>query len=436
MTTIKNEPAVGNYFVSAYPPFSCWTPEGLEAYRQVLARPTDETRRVALGLYVHIPFCVHRCQYCYYLAYDGRMKEMERYLAAATRELELYREMPALAGRDLSFVYFGGGTPSLLSVSRLREFLSGLQRVAPWDRVREATFECAPKSVTESKLEVLRQAGITRLSMGVQQLDDDVLARNGRVHEIDDVLRAYDSIRHVGFDVVNLDLIVGLVGETDESFERSLDRIIALGPDSVTIYLLEIPLNTPLYDALSSGATGVDPAQWPVKRKRLGRGFERLERAGYTVRSAYAAVRDPQSTPFVYQDEQYRGADLLGIGAASFSYIAGAHQQNQAGLTRYLNRLDDDELPLSRAYLLGRDEQLVREFVLQLKLGSVETASLGEKFGVDVVDRFADVLAHCRREGWLTIESDRVSLTRDGLLRVDRMIPEFYLPAHRGIRYS
>ena len=135
-----DEPAVGNYFVSAYPPFSCWTPEGLEAYRRVLTQPAGKAHR-ELGLYVHIPFCVQRCQYCYYLAYDGRMKEMERYLAAATRELELYREMPALAGRDLSFVYFGGGTPSLLSATRLRGFLDGLQRVAAWDRVREATFE-------------------------------------------------------------------------------------------------------------------------------------------------------------------------------------------------------------------------------------------------------------------------------------------------------
>lgn len=428
-----SEPEVGNYFVSAYPPFSCWKARETAAFRQALDRPP--CRGVGLGLYVHIPFCAHRCRYCYYLSHEGRSSEIEGYLAALAREFVRYRKAAAIADRPLGFVYFGGGTPSVLSVAQLRRLFGELQKTAPWDQVREATFECAPRSVTRTKLTALRDAGITRLSLGVQQLDDEVLRRNGRVHGVGDVLRAYERIRRVGFDTVNLDLIVGLVGETDETFGRSLDQVISLSPDSVTIYQLEIPPNTPLYREIRDIAPSEAPAPWAIKRARLDRAFARLEAGGYRMRSAYTAVRDP-ARGFVYQDRQYDGADLLGLGVASFSYLSGVHQQNRASLAGYLEALDAGSLPLGRAYALNQAEQLVREFVLQLKLGQVESAPLREKFGVDIVHRFARLLARFRQAGWLETRRDGVFLTREGLLRVDRMLPEFYLPQHRGCRYS
>ncbi len=428
------EPTVGNYFVSAYPPFSCWEPETTAAFRQALDLPPAES--APFGLYVHIPFCVHRCQYCYYLAYDGRLQEMAGYLSALSREFSIYMSKPAMAGRGLSFAYFGGGTPSLLSISQLGRLFGDLQATAPWDTVEEVTFECAPRSVTEAKLRALRAAGVTRLSMGVQQLDDDVLASNGRAHAVKDVLRAYERIQRVGFDIVNIDLIVGLIGETEDSFLSSLDRIVELAPDSVTIYQLEIPLNTPLFRAIREDTLESAPADWPTKRARLARGFAELEKAGYSVTSAYCAVRDPEKSRFLYQDAQYRGADLLGIGVSSFSYLCGFHQQNRTHLGTYMDDVCAGQLPLERAYELEPYEQLVREFVLQLKLGHVDVSALRSRYGIDPIERFSEPLRKFRSAGWLETEPDRVSLTRTGLLRADRMIPEFYLAKHRVERYS
>jgi len=432
----KHEPLAGNYFVSAYPPFSCWQPDLTPAFRQALDRPAPRDAAAPFGLYVHIPFCVQRCQYCYYMAYDGQLQEMNGYLSALNQELSIYVNSPAFAERRLSFVYFGGGTPSLLSVAQLGRFFDELQNTVAWDSVEEATFECAPRSVTEIKLRALREAGITRLSLGVQQLDDDVLRKNGRVHGVSDTLRAYDRIRQVGFDIVNLDLIVGLIGETEESFMGSLERIIELAPDSVTIYQLEIPLNTPLYRSIRENSLENAPADWTTKRARLERAFTRLEQAGYSINSAYCAVRDTETCRFVYQDAQYRGTDLLGIGVSSFSYMSGFHQQNRTELSAYMECLSAGELPLGRAYELQPSERLVREFVLQLKLGRVDVAYLRNKYGIDPVKRFSDTLQELRSAGWLEIESDQVLLTRSGLLRVDRLIPEFYLDEHRGSRYS
>ena len=430
------EPLVGSYFVSTYPPFSCWNDRGRAVFRQLLDRPPPAAEVAPLGLYVHVPFCAQRCQFCYYLSHDDRPDQVDRYLDALARELSLYGDTPRLAGREPEFVYFGGGTPSLLSVSRIEKLIRAVQRVFPWGAVREATFECAPRSVTSAKCRALREAGITRVSLGVQQLDDEVLRLNGRIHLVRDVERAYEIVRRAGFDVINVDLIAGLCGQTDESFERSLDRVIELAPESVTIYQLEIPFNTPLYRAIRSGVRSADPPTWAERRARLARGLSRLEAVGYTVSSGYAAVRDPARHRFVYQAEQYRGADLLGLGVASFSYLDGVHQQNLDALERYLEALAARRLPLGRGYRLDAAERLVREFVLQLKLGGVDAHDFRLKFGEEPVQRFAGALSHFVNRGWITVDGDAVRLTRDGLLRVDRMIPAFYLPQHQGVRYS
>lgn len=430
------EPPFGNYFVSTYPPFSCWTEQAVREYRRFLDAPRPDPEQVPLGLYVHVPFCIERCQYCYYLSTDQELQEMEPYLLALGDELRGYARSEAFADRTLSFVYFGGGTPSILSPSRVAQLMRTLQGAFPWTGALEISFECAPRSVTREKIEKLRDAGVTRISLGVQQLDDGVLAANGRVHLVDDVERAWSAIRSAGFDVVNLDLMTGLVGETDETYHRSLDRVLDWQPESVTIYQLEIPLNTSLYRSISDGSFASTPASWDQKRARLRDGLARLESQGYSVRSAYTAVRDPERHGFVYQDEQYRGADLLGIGASAFSYVAGIHQQNQASLQSYLRSSSAGELPLWRAWVLSDSERLVRELVLQLKLGKARRDYFHMKFGVDVLERFAEPLAYLESKGWLRTAEQGIEMTREGLLRADRIITAFYLPEHRGLRYS
>ncbi|MHC4078015.1 MAG: coproporphyrinogen-III oxidase family protein [Planctomycetota bacterium] len=430
------EPAVGSYFVSTYPPFSCWTEAATEDYRRLLDQPPDARDQPPLGLYVHIPFCIDRCQYCYYLSHDDRPGEIDGYLDALAEEVTHYARLPALSNRSLAFVYFGGGTPSILSAARIRRLADVIQGAFPWADAREISFECAPKSVTEAKLEALRDCGFTRISMGVQQLNDAVLKANGRVHLVSDIERAHEAIQRVGFDVTNLDLMVGLVDETDESFFSSLDRVIEMQPESITTYQLEIPLNTPLYRSIRAGTLDSAPASWDLKRARLGRGWDRLEGAGYTLRSGYTAVRDPVRHRFVYQDEQYHGADLLGVGASAFSHLGGINHQNPASLQTYLEPGSRGALPLWRAYVLSDEERLVREFVLQLKLGGIQRDYFRKKFGVDAVVQFAEPLADLAKRGMLEVTDDAVRLTREGLLRVDRLLGAFYRPEHSGIRYS
>ncbi len=432
---IPADPLYGSYFVAAYPPFSRWQPDQTPAVHRHL-ESAPRIPESPFGLYVHIPFCEHRCDFCYFLSYADRGERIDSYVDALIAELALYRETRQLASRNLGFIYFGGGTPSLLSETRLDRLLDGLRRSFSFDSATEVTFECAPRSVTQNKAKLLREAGVTRLSLGVQQLDDEILERNGRVHRVADVERAYDIVSSVGFEVVNLDLIVGLVGETDLSFFRSLDRALSLDAESVTVYQLEIPHNTPLYRQMkdaSEDGDGDDAAaahpelpDWDLKRARLAEAFRVLTERGYHPITAYAAVKDPEKHRFAYMAEQYRGADLIGIGASSFSYLDGVHYQNLPDLNGYLDRMASGELPLHRARELDATEQLTREFVLQLKLGEVDIDRLRRKYGQDPTELFDAPLRDARRAGFLIADRHRVTLTERGRLRVDRMIPEFY----------
>ncbi len=426
---------LGSYFVSTYPPFSQWTASELPAYRSALAAPRAG-RAAPFGLYVHIPFCVERCQYCYYLAVDGAPQDIvASYLDALLAETALYSRAPALLERRVGFAYFGGGTPSLLTANQIEELFAGLRQRSDWSQIEEISFECAPRTSTRKRLAALHAAGVNRLSMGVQQLDDQVLERSGRVHRVDDVERAWGRIRETGFDNVNLDLMVGMHGETETSFFRSLERVIEWAPESVTLYQLEIPLNTPLSRDVRGGNVE-ELASWEAKHERLAAAFERLESAGYTVRSGYTAVRDPNCHGFQYQEAQYAGADLVGLGAASFSYLGGVHHQNLATVPAYLQAHRDQRLPLGRAHRLSRDEQLVREMILQLKLGAADMSRLERKHGIAPERVFAAQLQQLEAEGWLQVTDRTATLSREGLVRVDELLPRFYALRHRDVRYS
>ncbi len=430
-----SEPVVGNLFVSVYPPFSSWKPQSVVEVERFLQTVPSRPDNVPLGLYIHLPFCLERCRFCYYRSFAGQSSEtIDKYLDALSKELTLYGASSALANRRPEFVYFGGGTPSSLSAKQLERLFQETQEVFPWSDTKEVTLECAPKTVTRERLEVMKTAGITRVSMGVQQLSDRVLQKNGRVHLVSDVRRAYAELMDIKFDVVNFDLMTGLVGETDRTFFDSLEQVIDMSPDSVTLYQLEVPTNTPLYRDLCADKALSLPS-WDIKRSRQERAFLHLEAAGYTVRSAYAAVRDPARHPFVYQEAQYHGADLLGVGVASFSYLSGIHFQNTSSHRDYLASLDDNRVPCARAYQLSEKERMVREFSLQCKLGSIDLGYFRNKFGVEVVEQFACPLTRFANQGWLTIDRQAITLTRQGLLHVDRMIPAFFLPKHQDVSY-
>ena len=389
------------------------------------------------GLYLHIPFCRKRCKFCYFKVFtDKSSDDIGRYLDALASEVEMYSGRTAVQGRRPKFVYFGGGTPSFISSSHLRKLASQLKSAIPWTGVQEVTFECEPGTLTRSKLEAIREIGVTRLSLGIESFDDNILRDNGRAHVSKEIDRCLPWIEELAFDQLNVDLIAGMVGETWKTWRHSVARTVRLAPESVTIYQMELPFNTRYSHSILAGSFEQSLADWDDKRAWHDYAFQELAKAGYQVSSGYTMVRDPEKTQFVYRDSVWHGCDLLGTGVASFSHIGGVHFQNVDTWGEYLARMDEGELPVGRAYATSKREQSIRELILQLKLGRVDTEYLGAKFDVDVLTEYSDQLRSLESRGMLSLEDQQICLTNKGLLRVDSLLPEFYDPEHRGGRYT
>src|SRR5947207_2042007 len=392
---LQKETTVGNYFVSNYPPFSFWKSEYVPELHAALERPlstlssppsavastlrsgiyapqfcnggraaedglrrTGQHSTVPLGLYVHIPFCRKRCHFCYFKVYtDKDSAQIRKYLDAVLAEFELYARRPFIGGRKLDFIYFGGGTPSYLSIQQLRHLIDGMKRLLPWDDAEEVAFEGEPGTLTGEKLKAIRDLGVTRLSLGVENFDDHILEINGRAHHSKEIARAYAGARAAGFPQINIDLIAGMMEETEANWHQCVRKTIELSPDSVTIYEMEIPYNTTIYKQMKTEGKLVAPvADWETKRGWVNYAFREFENAGYTVGSAYTVVKDPSRTKFVYRDRLWAGADLLSIGVASFGHIGGTHYQNHHDFEPYLQAVQQGKLPIWRALTPSEEE--------------------------------------------------------------------------------
>ncbi len=435
MATEATKTEVGSYFISNYPPFSQWRAEEVGEIEAALAAPP---REVPLGLYLHIPFCRKRCKFCYFRVYtDMNAAAVETYCRALEHEIGLVSQQPVMGGRPFRFVYFGGGTPSYLSAKQLTSLVDRLRKHVNWDKAEEVTFECEPGTLSQPKVQTLKELGVTRLSLGIENFSDAILEENGRAHLSGEVYKSWQWIQDAGFPNVNVDLISGMVGETWDNWKVNIQKTIELSPDSVTIYQMELPFNTVYSKDILGNQIETPVADWPTKRAWLSYAYDEMLAAGYHVSSAYTLVKDPKKVNFSYRDNLWKGSDLLATGVASFGHVSGVHYQNKTEWGDYIgDLLERDRLPLFRALRPTPHQLLVREMILLLKKGHLDAGYFRGKFGVEILDEFRDEWLGHQGDGMLTIGTDRIELTRKGLLHADALLPAFFEAEHRGVRYT
>jgi oxygen-independent coproporphyrinogen-3 oxidase len=428
---------VGSYFISNYPPFSLWKSELVPEAMSALDLGADQRSPAPLGLYIHIPFCRKRCKFCYFRVYTNQnAKAIEDYVQALIREIELISQRPGVAGRELLFVYFGGGTPSYLSSKQLRSLRERMSEYVTWENAKEVTFECEPGTLSLEKLQTLKDIGITRISLGVENFDDKILEENGRAHLSPEIFRAYEWIQQVGFPQVNIDLIAGMIGETDENWQRCISQALQMKPDNITIYQMELPFNTVISKEMKELGIVSPIAGWPTKRRWVSEAMDQLLSAGFHVSSGNELIRNPATDHFIYRDNVWRGCDLIATGVSSFGHFQGVHYQNLDRIEDYMETVNRGELPINRALRPSRHQLLIRELVLLMKEGHLSVQWFRDRFGVDILDEFADAFRNQQAAGYLTVQGDDIQLTRRGLLQVDSLLPEYFEPQHRAIRYT
>lgn len=431
-TTATTE--VGSYFISNYPPFSQWTTDAVPAVSAAFEETPDA---VPMGLYIHIPFCRKRCKFCYFRVYTQQnASTIENYVQALEAEFRLVSDQPAVQGRELQFAYFGGGTPSYLSSKQLLSLRDRLSEHLSWETAEEVTFECEPGTLSEEKVNTLKEIGVTRVSLGVENFKDSILEANGRAHLSPEIFKAYDWIQNAGFPQVNIDLIAGMIGETDENWHACVERAATMDSDNITIYQMELPHNTIISQEMKELGVDSPVADWATKRRWVDEAMDYLQDRGYEVSSGNELVKNRKTDRFVYRDNLFRGSDLLATGVSSFGHFQGVHYQNFDQIEQYMSVVGEGKLPINRALVPTDHQRLIREVVLQLKEGHISAVPFREKFGVDILEEFRTPLSNQQAAGYLNVEGDDVRLTRKGLLQVDSLLPEYFEEQHRAVRYT
>lgn len=316
-----------------------------------------------LGLYLHVPFCRTRCAFCNFYLQVYRPDRAERFLAALRKELALYSNQADLSGRPLSSIYFGGGTPTVLSADQLCDLLATIRRTFTCQSDIEITVEAHPDTVSDRMLTRLREAGATRLSLGAESLNDAELISIGRPSLAANVLRAVQCVRAAGFDDLNLDLMYGLPRQSMESWQQTLAGVVSLQPDHVSCYALTIEPETALAQAIEAGATEQPD---PEMQTAMEQAAERiLERAGYDRYeiSNYARPGHRCRHNLLY----WQAGDYLGLGPSAQSYMDGCRFGNLADLSGYEARLNEGLLPLDHREVLTPDRQTREALVFGLR---------------------------------------------------------------------
>jgi oxygen-independent coproporphyrinogen-3 oxidase len=376
---------------------------------------------ISAGLYIHIPFCRSRCSYCDFATGLYETTLADRYVNAVVKEIETADCLDHV--RQVDTVYFGGGTPSLLSAAQLDLILSVVNKHYRVDPDAEITMEMNPGTVTAEGLEEFRRLGINRASFGAQTFDDRELARLGRSHTSAETLATFSALRAAGFDNVSFDLIAGLPGQTLAGWKHNVEQAVRLQPEHLSFYLLEVHAGTPLADHIRRGLQPVpdDDLAGLMYEWML----ERASQAGYEhYEISNLCLPDFASR---HNTKYWTGVPYYGFGCSAHSYDGGGRRwSNQRDVAKYVEVIETNASPIVEQQNLSESDLRAEAVFLGMRLmRGVNTERYREAFGVDFRDEHGEDLIRFREAGLLEFDGEVIRLTRAGALLSNEVFAAF-----------
>ena len=372
------------------------------------------------GIYLHIPFCAAICNYCNFnrgLHEDGLR---QRYVDALIADIHLAADSSITADT----IFFGGGTPSLLQPQEVARIIQACRDSFELAADSEITLEANPESSSGEALDGFRDAGVNRLSFGVQSFRDEELQRLGRLHSSQTARQAVALARAAGFDNLSLDLMMWLPGQTHAHWLESVEALIALEPDHASLYLLEIYPNAPLRDEMARA--GLSPAPDDDAAEMYLEGLARLERAGFEQYEISNVAR-PRARRSRHNLKYWQEGDWLGFGAGAHATFRGERWRTVSGTSDYIDRvMSGADVRLDRR-VLGAEEKLEEALFMGLRLtDGVDLATVSHHHGIDIWERYGQDLTPYVSAGLLVHEPGRrLALTRRGMLLANDVMAVF-----------
>ena len=376
-----------------------------------------------LGLYVHIPFCSAICNYCNFNRglFDADLKR--RYVGALLTEIGNKAD-----GSPADTIFFGGGTPSLLEPSEVQQIIETCRNAFDIAGSVEITLEANPETVTRDRLRAFRDAGINRLSFGVQSFRDDELQRLSRLHSADKARDAFEMAREAGFDNLSLDLMMWLPQQTVQDWFSSVDALIGLGPDHASLYLLEIYPNAPLKDTMARSRWSLAPDD-DAAEMYLG-AMSRLDDAGY-MQYEISNVSKP-GLESRHNLKYWTDGEWLGFGCGAHSTRRGIREKNVSSTEDYVSAIVAGRSVSTERRVLSDQERLEEAVFTGLRLThGIDLATVRSRYGVDLWDRYGDDLSPFVEQRLLIYDGGAIRLTRDGMLLANEVMTVFIGPPVR-----
>jgi oxygen-independent coproporphyrinogen-3 oxidase len=372
-----------------------------------------------LGLYLHIPFCAAICNYCNFNRglFDGALKV--RYVDALIAEIEATAE----AGDAIDTIYFGGGTPSLLTPAEVGHILDACRAMFELVGDHEITLEANPETVTAELLEGYRAAGVNRLSYGVQSFNDHELKRLGRLHSADTARRALVIARQAGFDNVSLDLMMWLPEQRVEQWLASVDALIAAGPDHASLYLLEVYPNAPLKEEMARAGWSLAPDDDAATMYLDA--LARLDAAGYEQYEISNVARPGRRSR--HNLKYWQDGEWLGYGCGAHSTRGNIRWRNVAATMEYIQRVGDGASVSAERRVLGSDQRIEEALFMGLRLTTgLDLGAIRARYGFDVWRRHGAELQRFVDAGLVIHDPHRrLALTRSGMLMANEVMAVF-----------
>lgn len=372
-----------------------------------------------LGVYIHIPFCVRKCRYCDFLSFSGKEELIEAYVTALCQEIRCFFENET--GYQVTSIYFGGGTPSILKPELTQKILSTLYGYGDISRKAEITTEANPGTLTREKLFLYQQSGVNRLSLGLQSTIQKELSYLGRIHSYEDFLKSYELALQAGFDNINIDLMSAIPYQTLDSWELTLKRVLALVPAHISAYSLIVEEETPFYK--DSRLPFLIPDE-DTERKMYDMTEQMLREQGYHRYevSNYARPGRECQHNLIYWDRH----DYIGFGLHSASCLRETRFTNTSDMELYIKRPWTELCDREEREELSLQEQMEEAMILGLrKIDGICSQEFLRRYGRRMEDVFQTVIVHYEKEGLLQWKGDKLCFTKRGLDVSNMVLCEF-----------
>lgn len=373
------------------------------------------------SVYLHIPFCSHKCHYCDFTAYVVDGQPVDRYIDALANEMRIAtQETPP---PEIETIFVGGGTPTILNPEQMKRFLYSIRTFFPnWSEQMEFTMEANPGTVTKELLQIMKAGGVNRLSFGAQTFDDDLLKGIGRIHDAEEIIKSFYLAREVGFSNISLDLMFGLPKQTVGDVEDALKRALQLAPEHFSCYSLKVEEGTLFHHLYERNQLPLADEEEELAMYQLIR--EVLPSHGYQQYEVSNFARPGKESK--HNSTYWKNNRYYGLGAGAHGYIGTQRHANVRGITPYLESLEQNRLPIASIHEVSQEEEQENFMILGLRLmEGIERSEFQRRYGAAVEEVYKEEIEKLEQQEFIKVTENRIFLTERGLLYGNNVFAEF-----------